>query len=186
MSIDLIELTNQTISNLFAETATPIAKDLKLNLKKLLTEGALEPEEASLALLAVATSVECPPLITLAHERLSALGTSDEAVTEAKEIAALMAMLNLYYRFRHMIKEGQGDEAEQRYKRTGLRMNSMARPVLGKAKFEMLSLAVSVINGCAMCINAHEQTLRNENVSDDKIHDLVRLAAVVKAVGCIL
>ncbi|MCB1194686.1 carboxymuconolactone decarboxylase family protein [bacterium] len=182
MTADIIEMTSESINRLFDDSSTAIAKDLKLNLKKLLTEGALSPEEASLTLLATATSLEFPYLIELANQRLAALQISSEQIQEARETAALMGMLNIYYRFRHMIKEGQGQEAEQRYKMTGLRMNSMARPVLGKVLFEMLSLAVSVLNGCAMCINAHEQTLRNEQVSDEKIHDLVRLASVVNAV----
>jgi len=59
-------------------------------------------------------------------------------------------------------------------------MTSLARPVLGKERFEMLALTISVINGCEACTRAHEKTLREAGISIEKIHDLARLAAVAK------
>jgi len=67
------------------------------------------------------------------------------------------------------------------YRIAGLRMTSLARPSLGKERFEMLAFAVSVLNGCESCIRSHEEVLRNAGLSADKIHDLARLASVVKA-----
>jgi alkyl hydroperoxide reductase subunit D len=83
-------------------------------------------------------------------------------------------MLNVYYRFRYMV----GNEED--YRAAGLRMTALARPVLGKERFEMLAFAVSVLNGCQSCIRSHEKVLRDAGVSTDKVHDLARLAAVVK------
>ena len=40
-----------------------------------------------------------------------------------------------------------------------IRMQIMGKPVPGKEFFELLSLAVSAINGCEMCVNAHEDSL---------------------------
>jgi lipoyl-dependent peroxiredoxin subunit D len=45
----------------------------------------------------------------------------------------------------------------------------------------MLAFAVSVVNGCESCVRAHEKTLRDGAVSTDKLHDLARLSAVLKA-----
>ncbi|MGH9857599.1 MAG: carboxymuconolactone decarboxylase family protein, partial [Acidobacteriota bacterium] len=54
-------------------------------------------------------------------------------------------------------------------------MAALARPVLGKERFEMLAFALSVLNGCESCIRSHEQVLRNAGLAD-KLHDLARLA----------
>ncbi|OFZ20901.1 MAG: hypothetical protein A2X94_04740 [Bdellovibrionales bacterium GWB1_55_8] len=154
--------------------STTIARDLKLNLKRIVTEGALAPEESLFALLATATSTEDRELIALARTELKKRDATQEQIQEAAESAAIMAMLNTYYRFKHMV--GKDD-----YSTAGLRMTSLARPVLGKERFEMLAFAVSVLNGCQSCVGSHEQALREAGVSVDKIHDLARLASVVKA-----
>lgn len=59
---------------------------------------------------------------------------------------------------------------------------ALAKPALGKAKFEMLAFAVTVINGCESCVKSHEDALRKHEVSVDKIHDLARMAAVVRGI----
>lgn len=151
-----------------------IARDLRLNLKRVLEDGSLDEENAVLALLALATSVGDAQRAGYARTRLAELGLSAEQIGEAAESAAIMGMLNVYYRFRHML--GNDDE----YRATALRMTALARPVLGKERFEMLAFAVSVLNGCESCIRSHEKALRGSGIGVDQIHDLARLAAVVK------
>lgn len=153
---------------------SPIARDLRLNLKRLLEEGALAPDEGALALLATAVSVQDERLAAYARHQLKSLDFGAEQIREAEESAAIMAMLNVYYRFRHMINN------DDEYRAAGLRMTSLSRPALGKERFEMLAFAVSVLNGCETCIRSHEKVLRDAGLSVDKIHDLARLAAVVK------
>jgi len=154
---------------------TTIAKDLRINLRRILEQGALSREEALLATVALANAVEYGPLKDFASKQLEEIGTTVEQIQEAMESAAMMAMLNVYYRFRHMAQN------EEDYRVAGLRMTSLARPALGKERFEMLAFALSVLNGCESCIRSHEQVLRIAGLSTDKIHDLARLAAVVKA-----
>jgi alkyl hydroperoxide reductase subunit D len=161
------------IESMLESRTTGIARDLKLNLKRLIEESALSPEEATLALLAVSTSVDHRALLGHAKQKLEALSVPADQIQEAAESAAMMGMLNIYYRFRHMVGK------EEDYKTANLRMTSMARPALGKEKYEMLAFAVSVINGCENCIKAHEKVLRDAGFSADKIHDLARMAAVV-------
>jgi alkyl hydroperoxide reductase subunit D len=160
----------------FEHRSTTIARDLRLNLQKLLDGGALTPTEAYLTLLATATSTENAPLASHAREKLAALGVPADHIQEAAESAAIMGMLNTYYRFRYMV--GKEDD----YRTAGLRMTSLARPALGKETFEMLALAVSVVNGCQSCVGSHEQVLRDAGVSADKVHELARMAAVVKGI----
>lgn len=169
------QITHEAIDALLESRTTTIARDLKLNLKRLLEESNLSPAEALYALLATAASVDHAPLVSHAKEKLSQLGITPEHIQEASECAAIMAMLNTYYRFRHMVQN------ETDYVTAGLRMTGLARPALGKQQFEMLALAVSVLNGCESCIRSHEKALRDSGVSADKIHDLARMASVVKA-----
>jgi alkyl hydroperoxide reductase subunit D len=152
-----------------------IAKDIRLNFRRVMEEATLSPHEAYCTLLATATAVEYPMLREFAKIRLAELGVNPEQIREAEESSAIMGMLNTYYRFRYMV--GKHDE----YQTAGLRMTSLARPALGKEHFEMLAFAVSVINGCQSCIVSHEDALRKAGVPADKIHDLARLASVVKA-----
>ena len=152
-----------------------IAKDLRLNFRRVMEESSLAPEEAYPALLAIAASMDYDALREFAKSRLVEMGFSSEQIREAVECSAIMAMLNTYYRFRYMV--GNHDD----YQTAGLRMTSLARPALGKEKFEMLAFAVSVLNGCQSCVVSHEDALRKVGVRADKIHDLARLAAVVKA-----
>lgn len=162
----------------FQGEETTIAKDLKLNLKRLSLEGGLDSKESALTLLALATSEENRELQSLAREWLQAQEVPEIEIQEAAETAAIMGMLNIYYRFRHLVSENGALRPE--YQQAGLRMTSLAKPVLGKLTFEMLAFSVSVLNGCASCIQSHEKVLLEGNIGLDKIHTLARLAAVVK------
>jgi alkyl hydroperoxide reductase subunit D len=167
-------LERNDIDTALPSQSTTIARDLKLNLKRVLEDGALDEENATLALLALATSTGDSALGNYARARLVELGIGAEQIQEAAESAAIMGMLNVYYRFRHMLAK------DEEYRAAGLRMTALARPALGKERFEMLAFAVSVLNGCESCIRSHEQVLRDAGTSTDQIHDLARLAAVVK------
>lgn len=160
----------------FEHRSTTIARDLRLNLQKLLEGAVLSPAEAHLALLATATATENIALASHAREKLAALAVPAEQIQEAAESAAIMGMLNTYYRFRYMV------EKEDDYRVAGLRMTSLSKPALGKETFEMLALAVSIVNGCQSCVRSHEQVLRDAGVAVDKIHELARMAAVVKGI----
>lgn len=159
---------------LFEGRTSAIARDLKLNLKKNVEGGALAEEEALLALLAVASALDLSKPAQLAARALEAAGVSPEGIREAGESAAIMGMLNTYYRFRHMSSHAED------FKIAGLRMTVFANPVLGKTRFEMLAFAVSVVNGCENCIRSHEEVLRQAGVPVEKIHDLVRIASIAK------
>ena len=175
------------IDRLFEGRATAVARDLKLNLKKLLDDGALAPSDATLTLVALAAALRSPALHELALARAEVLALAADDVQEAREAAAIMGMLNKYYRFRHFIEAGQGKEALQTgFRSAGLRMNALSKPALGKQRFEMLALAVSVVNGCEVCVNAHERELRQHGVDGEQVHDLARLAAVASGVATLL
>lgn len=152
----------------------PAARDLWLNLQAtLLGESALTPRQAYTIAVGSALSAPSPALA----RTLAALAPP-EAVDDGRAAAALMAMNNVYYRFRHVV----GKESYQR-KPARLRMNRIASPATGKADFELACLAVSAINGCEACVRSHEAAVLAAGLTEDHVHDAVRLAATVRAVG---
>ena len=45
----------------------------------------------------------------------------------------------------------------------------------------LVCLAVSAINGCEVCVRSHEQVITEGGVSEDQVHDAVRIAATIQA-----
>ncbi len=153
-----------------------IFRDLSLNFKKLMLDSSLEPTERFMNLLALATTLHNKEMMYLARTALALLGTAPEHIQEAAEVAGIMGMNNIYYKFRSFLSP----EVVEDYSRAGLRMQSLMKPQTGKQNFEMMALAVSIVNGCPTCVSSHERAIRALEVSADKIHDVARLAAVCK------
>jgi alkyl hydroperoxide reductase subunit D len=106
---------------------------------------------------------------------------SAEALQAAKIANAIMGMNNVYYRFTHLVSAQ--DYATMPAK---LRMNAMAKPGVDKAAFELMSIAVSAINGCGMCMDSHEKVLRQHGVDPAAIQTAVRIAATLHAIAATL
>jgi alkyl hydroperoxide reductase subunit D len=100
---------------------------------------------------------------------------------DARAAAVLMAMNNVYYRFRHQVgKDSYGQKPAR------LRMNRMLQPAGSKADFELMCLAVSAINGCEACVRAHEAAILAAGLTEDHVHDAVRIAATTHAAAVAL
>ena len=67
-----------------------------------------------------------------------------------------------------------------------LRMNRLAKPATSKADLELFSLAASAINGCEVCVQSHEKVVLDAGLTEDMVHDAVRIAAVIHAVAVAL
>lgn len=160
----------------FPNSTTTIYRDLSLNFKKILEDSPLEPQERFLSLLSIAVALESKSLVALAKSQLTELSIAPEQIQEAAEIAGIMGMNNVYYKFKSFLPP----ETASEYQRAGLRMNSLGKPVNSKKDFELMALAVSIINACPVCVASHEKAVRTHEVSVEKIHDLARLAAVAK------
>ena len=103
-------------------------------------------------------------------------GVEAGTIDDAKAAAVLMGMNNVYYRFRHMIEKESYAQKPARLRM--LRINQRRRP---KADFELFCLAVSAINGCEMCMQSHEAVVIEGGLTEDHVHDAVRIAATVSA-----
>ena len=101
--------------------------------------------------------------------------------TGARAAAAIMGMNNVYYRFLHLVEDPEYTGMPAR-----LRMNVIGNPGIDKADFELLSLAVSAINGCGTCVASHERQIRQHGLSREAVQSAVRIAATVHAVARVL
>lgn len=159
------------------------ARDLKLNLAAVLTpQGAPGLSEQQIWSIALATAIAARnvqfarEIETLARGKLD-----DQSLAGARAAAAIMGMNNVYYRFLHLVEDGEYQSLPAR-----LRMNVIANPGIDRNDFELLSLAVSAVNGCGLCITSHERKLREHGVSREAIQSAVRIASTISAVAGVL
>jgi lipoyl-dependent peroxiredoxin subunit D len=157
------------------------AKDLSLNLSSLANETVLDDEQKWGAFVASAHAVGQPDAVQAIEAAARAAGLSESALAGAKAAAAIMGMNNVYYRALHLMKN-----QEYRTLPARLRMNIIANPGVDKAHFELWCTAVSAINGCGMCLDAHEEELRKRGVPTASIQAALRIAAVVNAASRVL
>ena len=153
------------------------AKDVRLNLSSMLRDEVLSTEKKYGLFLACAIATRHAEVVKAAEMDARA-NLSPQALNAARAAACVMAMNNVYYRFTHLASNK--DYAKLPAK---LRMQVIGNPGVDKATFELWSLAVSAINGCGMCIDSHEQVLREAGVTTDEIHTTARFAAIMQSVA---
>lgn len=164
------------------QTSIPdFAKDIKLNLSSILnTETPLSKQQLWGVILASAVACKNSQLLNAVMEDAKTHLTS-EAISAAKSAAVLMAMNNVYYRFRHSLSNEEYAKMP-----ANLRMTVMAQPGIDKKDFELFSLAVSAINGCSYCMDSHEKSLIKLGITKEQIQATGRIAAIINAVGVTL
>ena len=151
-------------------------KDLKINVGNVLKSQTLNRKEALLIALSVAVNEKNAALITALEELAKAEGTDEKEIAEVTACVSLMNANNVFYRFRHFMHKEFYDNAP-----AGIKMSIMVNPVLGKEFFELLSLVVSALNGCEMCVTSHEQSVLNHGGTPARIFDAVRVGAIFKS-----
>jgi alkyl hydroperoxide reductase subunit D len=156
------------------------AKDIKLNLGSVLSEeGSAGLTQSQIAMIALGSAYA-----TKDREVIKGITNSSEAVLSAEEITAvkaattIMAMNNVYYRFTHLVSEASYATMPAK-----LRMNVMANPGIEKVDFELISLAVSAIEGCGLCIDSHVAVIAKHGISKEGIQSSIRIAATINAVA---
>lgn len=154
------------------------AKDIRLNLSSVLSEeGApgLNLKQIMLISLACAYATKQESVIDAFFSATKAQLNADE-INAAKSAATIMAMNNIYYRFVHLVSDKSYATMPAK-----LRMSVIGNPGVAKVDFELASLAISAINGCGMCIDAHTHELTSADVSKEAIQSSIRIAAVMNA-----
>jgi alkyl hydroperoxide reductase subunit D len=162
------------------EALPDYAKDLKLNMGSVLRQTELTLQQTWGTALACAIAARSAALkeAILAE---AAPQLSEQALFAAKGAAAVMGMNNIFYRFRHL-------SGNQKYQTmpARLRMQIIARHGSDPVDFELWCLAVSAVNGCGVCVESHENVLREKGVSEETILAAVRIAATINGLAAVL
>lgn len=154
------------------------AKDVRLNLSTVLKDtGSPGLNENQIAMLALATAYGARNAkLTEAIEEAAFEVLEDAEINASRAAASIMGMNNVYYRFLHLVENEEYAKLPAK-----LRMNIIGNPGIDKANFELLSLAVSAINGCGSCVASHERVVRKHGMTAETVQSAVRIAAVVHA-----
>ena len=153
------------------------ARDVRLNLSTLAGDETLGEQTKWGLLLASAAATRNADVVA-AIDAEATPHLTPQARDAALAAASIMAMNNVYYRFVHLATNKAYAKLPAK-----LRMNVIASPGVPKTDFELWSLAVSAINGCGMCIDAHEKVLVEAGVTTEAIQTAVRFAAIVQSVA---
>lgn len=162
----------------FKEQLPNYAKDIKLNLSTIFSEtdtaGLSMAQVAGIA-LACAYATKNQTIVTVVSEW--AKQHLDEAgINGIKAATSIMAMNNVYYRAIHIMTDQEYSKMPAK-----LRMNIIGNPGIEKNDFEIYSFAVSAINGCGMCLDAHNNTLQKHGVHKEAIQHSLRIAAIINS-----
>lgn len=156
------------------------AKDIKINIGTVLSEeGAPGLNQKQIYGIALA----CAYNLKNNHLIEALLNTIQDQLSEAEiqatqSASIIMAMNNIYYRFVHLMEDKSYASMPAR-----LRMSVIGNPGIDKLDFELSCLAVSALNGCGMCMEAHAHELVKGGLSKESVQSAVRIAAVLNAVN---
>lgn len=158
------------------------AKDVKINLQTLLSleNQALRGQQVFGAALACAYATKEKTLIRVLENEVQNI-LSQAEIKAVKTASTLMAMNNIYYRFLHL-----SEDKEYSQMQAGLRMQGIATHGIDKIDFEIFSLAVSIINGCGMCIDSHAAQLLKHGLTKTQVQMVAKIAAVVNSAAQVL
>ncbi len=153
-------------------------KDTKINFERILSEDqTLTPAQIALTALSCSYALRHVELQTIIRNHF-AEQTNDALCNAAKTCASLMAMNNVYYRFTHLVQDKNFSSMNPM-----LRMSGLGNHGVDSTDFELAALAVSALNGCGMCMDAHTEKLKKEQASLASIQAAIRIAAVLNAVA---
>ncbi len=156
------------------------AKDLRLNMGGVLRQTELTEQQGWGTAVACAAAARNPQLLQSVLAE-AAKHINEQALFASQAAAAIMGMNNVFYRFRHLSTNPKYGTMPAR-----LRMQVIGKHNSDPVDFELWCLAVSAINGCGVCVDAHENVLREKGVSEETVLAAVRIASTIHALAAIL
>lgn len=162
------------------ETLPGYARDLKLNFSAIVRQNTeLSEQQLWGTVVACAVAARNRELLEGAMAEAQAK-LSSQALEAAKGAAAILSMNNIFYRFQHLAVNKKYETM-----RAGLRMNFIRQHGVDPVDFELWALAVSAVNGCGKCIDAHEHVLLEKGLGEEKILAAVRIASTIFALAVV-
>ena len=160
------------------EALPDYAKDTRLNIDAVVKRSTLDPVEAQCVALAATFATGNTKLWTWIQSQISDTTETTAAITAA----SLMSMNNVWYPYVEM-----ADDPGLKGLPAQLRMNAIAsHGGTTKARFEVYSLAASIVGKCEFCIAAHYKGLKTMGYTVENLRDIGRIAAVMTAVSRVM
>jgi lipoyl-dependent peroxiredoxin subunit D len=157
-------------------------KDLRINTGNALSNTQyISRKEALLIALGVAINEKFDLLKTSFTALAIEAGATEAEIAEVVACTSLMNVNNVFYRFRHFMNKDFYTNQP-----AGIKMSVMMNPVLGKEFFELLSLAISAVNGCEMCVTSHEQSVLQHGSTESRVFEAVKTAAIIRGLITVL
>ena len=163
----------------FMNSVPEYARDLKLNLGSVMRQTELTPQQAWGTAVACAIASRNPQLLGAILTE-AAKHLNEQAIFGAKAAAAVMGMNNIFYRFRHLSSNPKYGTMPAR-----LRMQVIGKHGTDPVDFELWCLAVSAINGCGVCVDSHENVLREKGVNEETVLAAIRIASTIHALAAV-
>ena len=170
---------NMNIKELI-NTFPDYAKDIKLNYSKILNEDILNKRQLYGIILISSFTTQLNSLKDAALEETKEF-IDEELMVDVYGAYSIMSMNAIYYRFTHLSSENDYFTMP-----ANLRMQYLSKFKIDKSDFEMLCLAVAIIIGCGKCINAHENILRENNISKLHIQTVARIASIINSIANVI
>ena len=153
------------------------AKDMKLNLDRVLNSedgspGLTEIQKWGVA-LSSAYQTKNRELIDHIYNQAKDI-LPEQEIEATKTAATLMAMNNVYYRFRSI-----AENPEFKQMPVKLRMSGLSTHGIEKVNFEIYATAISMLNYCKTCINGHVKLINEHGVTNEGVQSTARIAAVI-------
>ena len=155
-------------------------RDIKLNLQAVMQTASLSHAQRHWRRHRDCGGGTRPGADGCTSSRTREVSWSRGVIDDALAAASLMAMTNVYYRFRHLVGKARYAEMPAR-----LRHEPPGAPGRGQARLRAVCARGQRGERYAeTCVQAHERVLVAGGLTEEQIHDAVRLAAVVHATAC--
>jgi alkyl hydroperoxide reductase subunit D len=151
-------------------------KDIKINLLNALNYPSLGKKDATLIALSVAVNEKNQKLTEIFTNLAKNEGSTEEEIADIYACTSLLRMNNVFYRFRHFVGKDFYSTSP-----AGLKMSAMGKPVISKELFELISLCVSALNGCEVCVKSHEQSVLQHGCTEIRIYEAIKLTSIIKS-----
>lgn len=171
--LGLDTLDTPTLDQLIAAESRYL-RDLRMNLSAFQRSKELNKKEVYLLALAVANNNGNGLLQAAFTDKAKAEGATEAEVADTLACTSVMSANNILYRFRHFMGKDSYNQMP-----AGMRMQVMMNPSTGKEFFELVSTAISAVNGCEQCLRAHEESLLKLGTTEARIFESIKLAAVI-------
>ena len=67
-----------------------------------------------------------------------------------------------------------------------LSMKRMQQVATSKENFELFSIGPAALAGCELCLQAHEAAVKKGGMTEENVHDVVRIASVLHGLAVAL